>query len=576
MPDALMKTIPIWCAVFNRLLFPSDQEVSQLFTPPKCVSASEHAQISQRIPAFLSALQDLHLDIHDLRQKVGKPLRPIWVTRDSELPNEPPVFEDFHPLVLCTASKRVVGGEISEGGYIQGAGDDAEAWSHGLIPPLFWKHHEGIMDTPEEELPDLINALLEREKTSSAGRNVKPTSIKNAPWLSIASFAALNPMAVFNFDAIVTIGSRDALPNVPIPKRKHMLLTCRDRKLGSRDLRAQLPLLKPFINQLASTKRVLICDATGKDLAAGVALAVLCLYADEEGRFVRADDEQGAGRRMGIDKTFIKRRLSWIVMSVPEAAPSRTTLQSINDYLLTEYTKTAVPITTPISSHRHGNGESKEEKPSPPPASDSTETFTSLAETIFLALEGTWILDREIVNHRGDGLAGKVEGRITFTPRTPTDGLGLTSGEYMYHEEGVFHAGPGIQMTVNRRWVWRLERPSGTKHVGDAGEEERGEKQQEGVNMSIHFVKADAETVDYLYNRLPLPIRAPTTPMEGNGEETNAVVVEAEHPCGKDFYVSRYTFYLKGGGEELEKWVVRHEVKGPAKDYVSTSVHTRA
>jgi hypothetical protein len=57
MPDALSKTIPIWTAVMNRILFPHVPESHQVTTPPTVVGASEHAQIAARLPDFVQSLQ---------------------------------------------------------------------------------------------------------------------------------------------------------------------------------------------------------------------------------------------------------------------------------------------------------------------------------------------------------------------------------------------------------------------------------------------------------------------------------------------------------------------------------------
>lgn len=62
MPDALSKTIPIWCAVVNKAIakkFPS--EIPQgwdtnLFTPPASVSQQEHHQIEKRIGEWAKGL----------------------------------------------------------------------------------------------------------------------------------------------------------------------------------------------------------------------------------------------------------------------------------------------------------------------------------------------------------------------------------------------------------------------------------------------------------------------------------------------------------------------------------------
>jgi len=470
----------------------------------------------------------LKLDISDLRAKIKKPFRPLWITRESELPSDPPSFDAFRPIVLCTASRRVAGAEISEGGYIQGAGDDAEAWSQGLTPPIFWSHKEELMSTNEEELPDLIDSYI-KSINHGPGKEDSVT-LANAEWLSIASFKSLETDSAQNYFAVITVGQRSALPEVKMPFKKHLHLECRERKLGSRDLRTQLPQLRSFVQELASPTKIIVCDSGGKDLAAGVGLALLCLYSDHNGQF------RQNGAEISIDKSFIKHRLSWIMISHPSASPSRSTLQSINDYLLTQHAQELPDVM--MQKLR------------------LTENATTgyPTEIIFRSLEGKWTLDRDIVNHRDDGLAGKVAGTTTFIARKPTSSI--AQAEYLYVEEGVFNAGPGLQMTVNRRWIWRLE--------------EGNEGDKDPPSMSIHFVKADGETEDYLYNRLP--ILRDGSPTSGD-TDVRLLLVDAEHPCGKDFYVSKYEFHLRGG--QLEKWRMKHEVKGPAKDYISTTLHER-
>jgi tRNA A64-2'-O-ribosylphosphate transferase len=428
----------------------------------------------------------------------------------------------------------VVGGELSEGGYIQGAGDDAEGWSHGLTPTTFWKHKDQLFAAGEEDLPDMIASYV--RSSQNASRNSILFTIRNAPWLSIGSYDCLDTSTHDKYSAIITIGQRAALPEVQPPLKKHLHLECRDRKLGSRDLRTQLPQLRPFIEGLQSLERLLVCDFTGKDLAVGVTLALLCLNTSANGHFQSSNTLE-----QSIDKDFIKQRLSWIMTSHPAMSPSRTTLQSINDYLLTEYTRS---LPTGIASLRVS----------------PRNTSTSPAEVIFLALEGHWTLDRSIVNFRNDGLAGTVTGTATFFARTPTSEY--TQSEYLYREEGTFDAGVGIQMNVNRRWIWRLAKPT---TVGVS----------EDPDISIHFVKADGETEDYLYNRLPLPREEATDDnADDSASGTMVLSVDAEHPCGQDFYVSSYKFWLRGG-VRLEKWEVEHKVKGPAKDYISRTTHTR-
>jgi tRNA A64-2'-O-ribosylphosphate transferase len=65
-PDALSKTVPIWCAVVNRAMVILHPEITKtsllskwetaLYTPPGGVSMQEHRQIEQRLDAWANSL----------------------------------------------------------------------------------------------------------------------------------------------------------------------------------------------------------------------------------------------------------------------------------------------------------------------------------------------------------------------------------------------------------------------------------------------------------------------------------------------------------------------------------------
>jgi tRNA A64-2'-O-ribosylphosphate transferase len=69
MPDALSKTVPIWCCVVNRaILLRRRRRVdscsewnTKLYTPPSVVSAQEHDQIAQRLDGWAKALAVRHM-----------------------------------------------------------------------------------------------------------------------------------------------------------------------------------------------------------------------------------------------------------------------------------------------------------------------------------------------------------------------------------------------------------------------------------------------------------------------------------------------------------------------------------
>jgi tRNA A64-2'-O-ribosylphosphate transferase len=77
-------------------------------------------------------------------------------------------------------------------------------------------------------------------------------------------------------------------------------------------------------------RKVLVVCSSGNEVAPAVALVVLCLYYDDEGRFRRLSAEE----RAGVDKAYIKRRLAWISASRAEANPARAALNAVNSFLM--------------------------------------------------------------------------------------------------------------------------------------------------------------------------------------------------------------------------------------------------
>lgn len=327
MPDALSKTIPIWCAVINRFLFPTESQHHKLYTPPQVVSKSENAQIEALLPTFLQALQALNLPLTELKAKVEKPLRPIWVTPETELLDTGIVFDEWHPVICCTASRRVVGGEMSEGGYIQGAGDDTENWACGLTPTVFWANKDVLMATPECDLQDVIGDLVaEAEKLGGERfRQVLPcTRLFVGPLYVVAT----------GTNSVITV---TLLPKVTdkstwLTSPTRMDIGIGHTKIGSRNLRTALPSIIDFLTAALSSSStrgwpIIVACETGKDLSIGVALAILCLFCDEKGELQERRSER-------VDKDFIRERISWMSTALPDAIPMRATLQSVNAFLM--------------------------------------------------------------------------------------------------------------------------------------------------------------------------------------------------------------------------------------------------
>lgn len=182
--------------------------------------------------------------------------------------------------MLCSASKRVYGAEMSEGGYIQGAGDDSESWAHGLTAPVFWENKSTLLTTGEEDLPDLIQELMERQRTSRIGQE----TILVAPTRNLYISRAGNlPDEGGAYDLVIDC---NASPLASEGSATRLNLGCGSAKLGSRDLRKSLEQVKNFVNaKLVSnpSQSLLVACETGKDLSAGALLAILCLFYNDDG-----------------------------------------------------------------------------------------------------------------------------------------------------------------------------------------------------------------------------------------------------------------------------------------------------
>lgn len=350
MPDALSKTVPIWISVCNAAfgLEPAlgDEERRDgkgvrsqktgawkpvLRTPESIVSPSEHAQIAARLPQFAEDFASTSLKTVREAVAITRPMYPIWITPNTaELP---PLPKGKHPVILVTASGRT-SPSIGNEEYVQGAADDAEAWAHGLTAELFWENKDGLLAASEEELPALIEGLLLMKRLNgSTGRTpilIKPTSI-----MLIADKTAAEQSGS-DYDVVVCCSPEPIKELEEKLKSRYLHLKCSTTpKIGSRDLRAQLPKLVAEdspLRRLSADARMLVTCPTGKDLAVGVALAVICYCIDEQG-IVNLETLLKSSPRV-TSKAEIKQRLSWIMVSMPDASPSRATLQSINDFVL--------------------------------------------------------------------------------------------------------------------------------------------------------------------------------------------------------------------------------------------------
>ncbi|KJA22941.1 hypothetical protein HYPSUDRAFT_66691 [Hypholoma sublateritium FD-334 SS-4] len=348
-PDALSKTIPIWCSVINRAMLLRHLSLKEergvdwnvaLYTPPSTVSRQEHHQIEQRLDNWARDLANSSFNLPLL----PSPLRPVWITPStstfptfSPKESEPP---KFFPVICVSASKQVRQGvERRTGGfsYIQGSGDDHELWGMGLTPEMFWAHRTRLRAAGRTDIPTLVAEIVGSENNASAIQN-PPSPVLHVEGRLL--LAAINEIPQSPQDAniryiILTPSSEESQTvddtHVYIP-------TVSGKKGQSHFLQTILPLSMEAINQaLQGGKNVCVACESGKDMSVGVVLTALQLYFGGDGLYISSNSAYSA------DKRSIRTRLEWIIESRPQANPSRTVLKRVNEFLLTPSTFRGVP-----------------------------------------------------------------------------------------------------------------------------------------------------------------------------------------------------------------------------------------
>ncbi|KAF2238716.1 tRNA a64-2'-o-ribosylphosphate transferase [Viridothelium virens] len=311
------------------MFFPEDHKSHQLRTPSQVISRSEHSQIEAKIRQFVSSFIELNVDLHAVRSKISKPLLPVWITQDDKSLSTLQRDSQYHTVVLCTSSCSVIGGEDTDQGYIQGAGDDSENWAHSLTPALLWEHKDVLLSASEDDLPSIIAKLTSQDQHSASDRQMRPVAPTSQIFISeIASTS--KPLLQGNTQAIITCGPSPQDDLEERLKSRYLHIKCGLGKQGSRDLRSELSKVRDFLPQIAAENvhDLIVCCETGKDFAAGVALAVLCLCAHDDGRV----DFKDLGTQ--VNKTVVRQRLSWIVISYPDINPPRATVQAVKAFLM--------------------------------------------------------------------------------------------------------------------------------------------------------------------------------------------------------------------------------------------------
>ncbi|KAK0495070.1 initiator tRNA phosphoribosyl transferase [Armillaria luteobubalina] len=327
-PDALSKTVPIWCTVVNRAMRIRHPEMTanwdtKLYTPPSTISSQEHDQILPLLDGWAEALANSSYTLPRLLY----PLRPMWITPSTS--SFPQVGSDpgFYPIVCVSASKQVEDGlERRSSGftYIQGSGDDHEAWGMGLVPEMFWSHKAELLASSQTELQNLVVSIVAASPTQ---KGEPPTILsKVGSRLAICQSSGLPSPSLGDEFVYLVLSENDV--EIGETLQVERIKTLPGKKGQAQFLSTVLPRAVTFIQSaLAEGRSVCVSCDTGKDVSVGVVVTALQILFDDNGHLA-------GPRKLEVDKQSIRTRLEWIISERPQANPSRSTLKRVNEFLL--------------------------------------------------------------------------------------------------------------------------------------------------------------------------------------------------------------------------------------------------
>ncbi|KAI8978906.1 tRNA A64-2'-O-ribosylphosphate transferase [Pilobolus umbonatus] len=323
-PDALSKTIPIWCCTVNRTVDRYRQLHGMVSTTdwdtcfhslPSAVSRSEHAQIEHKITSFVDKLMNSGIDIGAISNHLTQPLRPIWFTPQSyeSLILSPPTFEDspFWPVICLSASEAVDYGYQMRNGYlyVQGSGDDQEAWSYGLTPSMFWRNQEDILSDIsgcEQRVKSLVQSSKNHLAVSVDDKNY---AIISPTHLAIGNLSsAAYPECWKSFDVLINCSPENRDSDEHVNEKSYLHVPIPEGKKGQ------------------------IAFASSKDYSVGILLSILVRYYDANGILTVTD-------HIRVDKAFIQHQLIRIISAWEKASPSRVTLKRVNTHFMSHSLK---------------------------------------------------------------------------------------------------------------------------------------------------------------------------------------------------------------------------------------------
>ncbi|CAH7673332.1 initiator tRNA phosphoribosyl transferase [Phakopsora pachyrhizi] len=359
-PDALSKTVPIWCAVLNMARIrlseghlsgslsqdPTWLETSKqrgLYTLNSAVSLSERDHILDLIPDWTDELLNSSFDIKRILEPMIRPLKPIWIdpSNHSQVSLDRITHSDFYPVICVSASELKSAkrsDKISTFDYIQGSGDDHEAWSLGLNAEMFWYNRETLLTATRDELRSVVQQIVAPNSNSTqqfisdvrsyrvrkTGLEIVLEGIEN--YSNLSSNENLMGLTVF-------IASKEKFVKMISSKDQTTVQLIGDQTV-LKNLSASLSQIVPscvrVLGQMEPVRLIAGAshDGGSKDLLVAIGLCTLIMVYHNNG-LCRSSPPSC------IDKSDIRLKLQWMIEdSNGKLNPSRSILKRVNNYLI--------------------------------------------------------------------------------------------------------------------------------------------------------------------------------------------------------------------------------------------------
>lgn len=193
-PDALQRTIPIWCYIINCIRIKCNDSNAKLpsIKMPDWILESEREQIERLamdewIPNIMNKGKDsIFIHLKKLILQLPSMIECHWITNNGKNSldfGEIIKNRNTLPLFLISASSTNISKQLSFA-YIQGAGDDCEHWSFGLTPHLFWMNYQRFLSFDNNvECEEYIKYLLETKNVREKKTNENGISVNWKKWI---------------------------------------------------------------------------------------------------------------------------------------------------------------------------------------------------------------------------------------------------------------------------------------------------------------------------------------------------------------------------------------------------------